>query len=153
MDVRVTGLVALEKKLTALPTKVARKVIRQALRKGAKPVKASVKTNAVAMVGGEMGSLIAKATAIRAVGQRPGRASVGVVLTAKYNDDFVHIAKDGKRSYIPSAIEFGHTGPGGGEKVTPANPFARRAWHTQKPKALSIIQNALRAGVEREAQM
>ena len=39
------------------------------------------------------------------------KAFAAVSIPKKYNDQFVHITKDGKRYYIPTAVEYGHRPP------------------------------------------
>ena len=42
------------------------------------------------------------------------KAFAAVYIPKSYNDKFVVTTKDGKRYYIPTAVEYGHAGPGGG---------------------------------------
>ena len=42
------------------------------------------------------------------------KAFAAAYIPKEYNDKFVVTTKDGKRYYIPTAVEYGHAGPGGG---------------------------------------
>lgn len=42
------------------------------------------------------------------------KAFAAAYIPKSYNDKFVVTTKDGKRYYIPTAVEYGHAGPGGG---------------------------------------
>lgn len=179
---QVIGAEDLEKKLQGLGAKVAGKVVRPALRAGAKVVQAAAKSSAVSVVGGKMGGQIAKAIKVRANVQGPGRKrkrrrgeytiSVAIIpQTGK--DELVYLTKGsasslethrlvgGYRYFIPSAIEYGHAFPGrGGKGVSgakppkdvAARPFMRPAFDTAGRGAIKISAEQMRRGIEAAAQ-
>lgn len=139
----VEGAKELERMLSQIGGKVSKKIVRQAVRKGLKPVLAAVKSNASTMVGGAMGAKIAKNTKIKA----PKRQKRGQYLLATQvvsDPDFKHINKDGTRHWIPSAIEFGH----GSSKEEAALPFMRKAADSQGDNAMNITIKELGSGIE-----
>ena len=153
-----------------------------ALRAGAKPVRAKGRTNILTMVSGsakfrgqekgykgriKAGEIkrikehitgkMRKALVTRSQHRRSlpkGQKGVNVTMSADYNDDFVHISKSGNRTYIPTAIEYGHKmvifGNKTGRRVAPI-PFLRRAWDATKHTARKIIVQKMWEGIKAEA--
>ena len=116
-----------------LETKASKKIIRKAVRDTAKVVQKEMKTNAKSIVGGMMGRLIARHIKVRAQKkQKRGSFGVNVWIDPKANDEFVHITKDGRRHYIPTAIEWGH---GQAKEIS----FMRRAWDKTKNNLLKFL--------------
>jgi hypothetical protein len=123
-DVNITGAVEVERALAAMGEKIAKKTVRQGVRTAGKITVERTKQNANALVGGKMGSLIAKNVQIRAF-KRQRRGSYGMSVRLKASvEDFIHIAEHSKyptgRTYIPFAIEYGH------DNAAPI-PWARNA--------------------------
>lgn len=148
MRATITGAKELERALGELPKKIARTVVRKAVRKGAKIMAAEAKSNARRNVGGSMGKLIARRIGVSAATrQRPG--SYTMYMDVKADEEFVHVSKDGNRSWIPNAIEYGHIARGGG--FVPPNPYLRPAFDSKKGEAISIMTREIRDGVVREA--
>ena len=145
--VELKGAEQLNRALEQLGGAGARKVARSAIRKGAKPIQASAKSNARSIVGGSLGAALAKYVKIKAFSRSVARRvpGVSVLVDAAGNDEFVVTSKAGRRNYIPSAIEYGH------DNAAPI-PFMRQAFETKKAAALSAVTSALRAGIEREAK-
>lgn len=150
-SVQIEGGKLLERKLLALERKVAKKIVRSAVRKGAKVVLRATKANAKSMVGGSVGSLISKNTAVRVFKkQRRGQFGVGIKQRPGI-PQFEHITKSGVRYYIPSAIEYGHALPGAGgskQKDIAAIPFMRSAFDSTREAAKQVVINTMRAGIE-----
>ncbi len=146
ISIRLEGADILERKLKALEAKTAKKIVRKAVRAGAKPVLQAAKANAANMVGGTMGRLIKKNIKIRAFRkQRRGSFGVGIQ-TAPDVPEFIHINKgDGKRQYIPAAIEYGHDN-------VPAIPFMRKAADEKLKGSAKIIGREIAAGIEATAK-
>lgn len=97
----------------------------------------NAKRNAAQTVGGNMGSAIAKAMAVRVM-TKLKKGSYGHKVIVKDTDAMVHEAKyTGVRSYIPNAIEYGHAGPyqAGGMKVAQPKPFMRPAFEESRRAA------------------
>lgn len=133
--VTITGLDTLDRKLRALPKVVAKRVVRKGVRAALKPLHQRARANARAIGRGakgnsraarraaSMGPLIAKHIVIKAPRkQRPGTYALHVQMRAGV-PEFIHVSESGHRSYIPSAIEFGH----GANKDQAAIPHLRPA--------------------------
>lgn len=136
----------LERTLLSLERKVAKKVIRKAGRKAMKPILGSAKQNARTMVGGTMGTLLATGLILRAF-RRQRRSSYGLNIRLKAAiKEFIHIAKDGTRYYIPAAIEYGHDSAA-------AIPFMRAAFEANKGKTFVIMHNEIWHGIKLEAKI
>ena len=78
------GFEGLDKTLSALPKKVAKKIVRKATRESAKVTLKQVKANAKSMIGGNMGALIAKHAKV-IVFKHQRRGSYGVQIGMKPN--------------------------------------------------------------------
>lgn len=142
LSMTLSGDKALERKLRKLPNTVAKKVVRSAVRKGAKPILAAAKANAAGMVGGQMGSLLRRFLTIRAFRrQRRGSYGVRVDVNEKGDEYFIDVSKSGKRNWIPAAIEYGHDN-------APAIPFMRSAMDRTKEQAIEVTKRELRNGIE-----
>jgi HK97 gp10 family phage protein len=140
-----TGFEAFDLKLKAMENKVAKKIVRQATKAGAKNTLKRVKANALSMVGGEMGTLIARSAKVF-VFKHQRRGSWGVQIGMDPREDrFIHISQSGRRNYIPSAIEYGH---GNARPI----PYIRRAWEETKREDVKIMGKKLKEGIEREAK-
>lgn len=142
----LAGAQELERKLKNLPTKVAKKAVRQAVRAGGKPTLAQAKANASALVGGTMGGLIAANLVLRAQRrQRRGSYGVNVMMRPKRDELFVHTSKAGRRTYIPAAIEYGH---GSARPIS----FMRTGWDITKMQAKRIVEQTLWSGIQKAAK-
>ena len=147
----VIGLRELNKKLDNLEKKTAKKVIKTALRKGSKVIRDEAKKNAVSMVGGQMGNMLKKNIITRAF-KRPKRGFYGLFTGMRADvPEFAEVSKDGRRNYIPAAIEYGHAAPGAGGKksikTVPAIPFMRKAADTKGGQAKQVAVNEIRKGI------
>ncbi len=110
--------------------------------------------NAMSIVGGEMGAAISKALKVRVM-TRMKKGNYGVKVLLEEPDQFVHETKDGKRHFIPAAIEYGHAFPGRGggkspPKDVPAKPFARTAFESKRYQTQERAARLLWAKLERE---
>lgn len=154
----ITGAKEIDKKLHKLATKDVSTSARKSTRESQKAVMLpAVKSNAEGMVGGSMGTLIAKNLTVRAM-TKMQRGSYGAKVVIKPTDAFVYFSADGTRSYIPNAIEYGHAAPGdaGGTKIVGPNPFQRKAYE-QKRKPLAahfsrMIVRLIEAAAKRGAK-
>ena len=141
ISITLVGAKELERKLSTLEKKTAKKIIRKAVRAGTKIIHNAVKENALSMVGGKMGSLLKKNVIVRAwKKQRRGGYGVGVSLR-KDVPEFVSISAAGKKSYIPAAIEYGHDNAA-------ALPFMRKAYDAHGEKAKQTTMNEIDKGVK-----
>lgn len=152
ISIQLEGGKDLERKLAALEKKVAKKVVRKAVRAAQKPVLTAIKANARSMVGGHMGGLIASNVVLRAQKkQRRGSYAMNVRLKGESEGapaELIHVTKEGKRHFIPAAIEFGH-GPG---KEQVAIPFGRSAADSTRAETLRILAAELKKGIEQVAK-
>ena len=147
ITMKIDGAKEIEKMLDRLGTKVGKKVVKSALKTAAKTPLAQAKSNAKGTVGGSMGGLIAKFVKARMMSKmRKGNFGVAVEVSAKGNDYFVGYTSEGKRYYIPAAIEYGH------DNVAPRS-FMRNAWDVTKSKAFAIATNHMRKGIEKVAKI
>jgi hypothetical protein len=153
IEMKLEGGRELEAKLLNIERKMGKKIVRQAVREGGKEILTAAKSNARGIVGGRMGAVIAKALQVRAMKkQRQGQYAVQVRHSEKYNDELVDTTKDGRRHYVPNAIEYGHAAPGDarGAKTVPARPYLRPAFDSRKGRATKLVHKTLIDGVERE---
>ncbi len=151
-SMELTGAAELEKKLATLEPKIGKKVMRQALRKGAKVIQQAQKAAAASNVGGEMGQLIAKNIIVRALKKKRKNQYGALSLIRPGVEELIHTSADGTRYFIPAAIEFGHAAPGAGgsgAKDVPAVPFARPGFDATKKQAATTTISEIRKGIER----
>jgi len=138
--VRLDGAKELEKKLASLESKVSKKVVRKAVRMAQKPVLAKIKANALSMVGGEMGSLIAKNLQLKTGKQKKGSYRIGVQIREEVAA-FVDNSDAGVQYYIPAAVEFGHDNAA-------AIPFMRNAHESTRQIAENIFAQEIKLGID-----
>lgn len=144
---KVKGLADLDKKLGNMEKKVAKKIVRSAVRKAQNITKKKAKANAQSMVGGEMGQKIAGALKVKSVNkQKKGSYALQVAIDPTKADEFVHYTKDGKRYYIPTAVEYGHKKVGGG-KVAPIGYMREASDATEKQRVNTMISE-IKKGVD-----
>ncbi len=142
----VRGQKELERKLKALDSRVKGRLVRKAVKSGADVIKHQVESNAVTMVGGDMGELLSRRLGTRRF-RKQKKGSYGVALRIRPGPlEFVWITQDGTRQYVPAAIEFGHADRAGG--FVPAIPFMRTAFDSKVRRSVQVIGNILKIGVE-----
>lgn len=134
VDISVLGDKALERKLRKLDERVQKKIVRKALRSGAKPVLADAKAYVPIDTGALESEL--KITASRA---RRGFFGVQVATPPR---SILGIGPDDK-GYYPAILEYGS------DKMEPI-PYLRPAFDNNRGRALAIIRDVLVKGV-REA--
>ena len=138
ISINLKGDKLLEKKLAGLDRKVARKAVRKGVRAGLKPVLNAAKSNAVSMVGGNMGGLLKRNLVIKAPKRQRVKGSYLLRVTLREGvEEFEHVSEAGKMSYIPSAIEYGH------DAAQPI-PFMRKASDSELRKAPAIFSEVVR---------
>ncbi len=144
----IEGAEAMERLLRELPNKMSKKIVRQGVRAGQKPILVRAKENARSNVGGRLGALIARRMKIKIPKrQKPGQYLLSVQVT---NDpEFIHITKDGTRHWIPVNVEYGH----GPDKDQVARPYLRPAGDSEQEKAIKITSAKIAEGIEREAKL
>ena len=153
---RTEGFELLDAKLARLENNVAKKIVKDATRLGAKNTLKKIKNNAKSMIGGNMGGLIAKHSVIK-VFKYQRRGSWGVQIGMRPNVpefDYWPVGSSsslssrktkGKKSYIPAALEHGH------DNAKPI-PFIRAAWAATTKQDVQIMSRELKKGIEREAK-
>ncbi len=150
LTVSIQGMRELDRKLKALDARVKRKIVRVAVRRGADIIKHQAKSNAATMVGGDMGSLLARHLSTKRF-RRQKRGSYGVAVWMRPDVvDFVWVTQDGTREYIPAAIEFGHYGgwQQHNPSFVPAIPFIRTAFDSKVQASIRVIGHTLKMGIE-----
>ncbi|MCP4567637.1 MAG: hypothetical protein GY841_08665 [FCB group bacterium] len=152
ITIKFDGIDEIERKLTAIAdVKKAKTIARRGVRAGGKDhILPEVKKNAQSMVGGKTGARLRVASELKPwpAKYQKGGYGMGVQLDADFNEPFLHITKDGKRYYIPFAIEYGHAYPGRGGGSSPPKdvapvPFMRKAYDSQKRPAVDKIIDTL----------
>jgi len=148
VSIVLEGGAELQRKLDGLERKVSRQTIRNAIREAQKVMVEAAKISALTIVGGKMGSLIARSFALRAAKRRMARSSYSMHVLLKANPEFRYRTKVGREHYIPAAIEYGH----GRNREQAARPFMRRASESSRSKVLSRFTEILRQGIEAVAK-
>ena len=146
-EIRIEGAKELEKKLTRLPGKVAKKVVTQSLRKGAAIIRKRTKALAPRKTGTLRKSIITRAAKSRR--NFPGvKALLQFFNTRKFPQLIVH-SSSGDRGFYPAAVEYGRAAKGkaGGRKVTRPKSFVRAGFHSSKKQAEAAILKALKTGI------
>ena len=130
----VKGLKRLNKNIDLLEKKVAKKVIKKAVREtGKATILKAARANAKSILGGDLGKLISKATKLQPnKKQRKGQYAMMVKPSDKFNDELTHTSKAGRVTYIPYAIEYGH---GNAKPI----PIFRKAYLSMKDKAEKLM--------------
>lgn len=141
----LTGGKELNAKLLRLENKVGKKVVKTAVRASTKPMLNTGKSNARSMIGGTMGALIAKNfKALVFKFQRPGSWGMQVGMKPDV-PELEEYSADGRKNYIPAALEYGHDNAA-------AVPFIRNAWDATVKKAKTIIGRELKKGIDAAAK-
>jgi HK97 gp10 family phage protein len=142
-SLKIEGGKALERKLAALPGKVANKIVSKALRAGAKIILAESKIRAPKKSG-----LLARSLKVRSGKRRRGTARM-VVQT-----------KDGDyrgETFYGAFVYFGHRigsrKLGDRRKVAKANPFLKDAFEHAKHRATAELTNVLRDEIVKAAKV
>ncbi len=147
VEFKVKGLEETLRRMKQLPVKVAKKVIRQSLRDGAKKVLPAVQALAPVKSGTLKKSLKVRARLGRKRGRtKPGRVQIQVGMQAgDYKGE----------SFYGSFQELGwKTGSrklGDQRKQNPGLHFTEKGFEQTKDSALSAIVEGMKAGIEREA--
>ena len=159
----IEGGEQLAENLGTLGNRIAKTVVRQAVRAAQGPMLRQAIANArglphsekqlfVAGKRGEedirMAELIARNIVIAAPRrQKPGTYALHVQLRRDVPEFLHHSPRTGKDSYIPAAIEFGH----GADPQRAARPFMRPAATGTMQEVLRVLSEELGNGILREA--
>lgn len=152
IELQIEGLDLLDRKLAGLPGKVAKKVVRSAVRNAQKIALEAIKRSTMRLPVslrrfGTMAGGICGAWYLRVPKRQiPGSYALHVAL-ANLPQFFHKSERTGKTSYIPAAIEFGH----GATKEKAARPFARPAADQSRPRVQAQLEQDLGQGIDRAA--
>lgn len=149
----ITGAKELNRKLMSLAPRIAKKVIRQAVRPAAKLIQSAAKS----FVAVDTGAL-KKSIKVRAL--KRSQTRIGMTVATNAGDNFFK-----GRTFYGGFLEFGfRRGKRSGAlrdyiKATgedprgevPPRPFMKKAFEAQRDQAGAMIVSILRAGIEREA--
>lgn len=152
----IVGAKEVKRAFRELEPKLARKVIRQAIRKGLKPVLTAARRNApVSHPGGKTGvgrdSQGRFVSLARESGHSPGELRKSIKLRA---------SRKRKRGVIGMTVSVSAKNPGAkfygafvdlGTKKIKARNFMRHAYEQNKAQAQEIARREILAGIEREA--
>lgn len=140
-DMTIKGADELDRKLSQMEPKIAKKHMAKALRAGAKLVLQATRARVPVLTGALKQSL-----AVRVGKRKRGRKeqSIQVLIDTKKVPELVTIGKDGKRYFYPAAIEYG-------TRRMAAKPFMRPAFDASKMEALNATMIALRNAIDQEA--
>jgi HK97 gp10 family phage protein len=166
----LTGFLELDRQLATLESKVSKKIVRTAVREGEKVAMKAAKSNALSMVGGNMGRLIARNMALRAFKhQRKGSYGMRLGLNpdvvefqglrlgshtrvsfergkgAAVGNIFRKIGGSVGRWYIPAALEYGH---GNAKPI----PFMRKAYDSSRAAMIKKMKQIMKQGIEKAAK-
>jgi hypothetical protein len=169
ISMQIINAQAVQNALNKFEKKISKKIVRDAVRAGSKPLLTDVKSNAKSLTSTQIkgikksariGSIIARSLHLKVIKasvlrRKYGRDAWGQTIVPKKgsNDLFASISKAGKRYYIPAAIEYGHAFPGrggSGAKDVPAKKFIRPAWDKHKAKMPSIFKQHLIRAIREE---
>lgn len=145
IKMEMTGARQLRKLFKKLPTGVARRVLRKAVKAAQKPVlkayKANVRGTKKNVKGGGVGTVsgaLRKAPGIKAVllgrGRRGGRIAMSFVGPKSKHAPHAHLIEFGTRLGVPAYAPL------------------RRAWNANKQQVKRILKAELKAGIKREAK-
>jgi hypothetical protein len=151
VELQIEGLAELDRKLQGLPTKIARGIIRTAVREAQKITLNLVKARTAALPistrrMGKIRDLMEKGWQLR-VPQKQFAGSYAIQVQMDRIPELKETSKrTGKEAYIPAALEYGH------DPNVPAHPFARPATEEATPLVEMVLADALGKGIEQAAQ-
>ena len=135
LSIKIDGLAELGKQLESLPAKVAKKILRPAIRKASKPLAAECKATAPVGPTGNLKRSF-KVRAMKMKGRRR-KNGVGVVITSPGSGRAPHA------HLVEKGTALRRTKKGRVTGVMPANPFMQRAAEKTFPAVVQIFKNEL----------
>jgi len=151
VSIGIEGDKRLQRKLAALERRDKTKIVKKGLREASKILRDAARQNARSMVGGQMGSLLARTLKYYMLRMRR-RDLYGMQVRHKADvPELVDTTKDDQKYYIPAAIEYGHALPGyggSGRKDVGPIPYVRRAYDEKEDAAKLAFEACLRRQVE-----
>ena len=141
-NIKLQGARRLDRKLRMLPTRLAKKGIRQGLRAGAKIVHAQAVANAPVDT-----ELLKKSLKVRAIKRR--RGSIGVAVQTK-DGNFKGETFYG--AFQELGWKHGSRKLGNARKQIPGKHYMKRAAESKKEEAAQAVADVIAVGVVREAK-
>lgn len=166
IDFQLEGAQELNASLLALGKDIATRIGRRVTRKAVDGARSAIQATARNMVGGKMGNLLANNLEVTSGRSRGYTVSAIVGISAKANPQMVNISYSGNRTYIPTAIEYGHVIVGRGQgfvgvrsqgairrfthgrKRAAAIPFMRSGFERSKDFMIHTLTTELRSQIE-----
>jgi len=142
IDISLLGDKALTRKLNKLPNRVQKKVVRQSMRKAAKPLLTSIK-HAIGeiRVTGEHTDRLRRGMKIKSVKRSRSRLGVEIITPRRQELDIA----DSDKSYWPANIELG-------TRNAPPQKFIRDTVDSNRTQTMGIIRREIASGIIREAK-
>lgn len=164
LKIEVEGIEKIIKRFSQMAQKDVGNITKKALKEGGKITLEKTKENTGSMVGGKMGKLLSRYLGLRFMAKMyHGFYGVKCEMNKSGNTVFVHVSKSGNRSYIPTAIEYGHAGPNtttgkrtskhiremAKQKVAAPIPFMKHAADETRQQAQRKTMQIIKAELER----
>jgi HK97 gp10 family phage protein len=146
IDIRMIGDKRLVRKFNRLPDKLQKKMLRPAMRKAMKPIKAMAETLI------PVGSGALKAGGLKISALKRSRSRFGIILATPTR---ATLGIPGEASgYYPIHVELGHRVVIKGKTVgkVAGQSYMRKAMEATKPQARKILANELRRRIAAEAK-
>jgi HK97 gp10 family phage protein len=152
----IEGAKQLDKKLIALGPRIAKKVVRQAIRPAAKGIQRTAQANAPVDTGA-----LKKSIKVRAL--KRSRTRIGITVATNSSDNLFKGKefyggllefgfRRGKRTNaIKQAQKKGKVLESDNRPLVPPRPFMKPAFDSNRDRAGQMIVDNLRSGIEREA--
>lgn len=154
VDIKVFGNKALERSLSSFPARIQKKVVRSALRKSLKHLKAHVVRNLSGHpVSPVSGRYLAAMTAAKPKALPRTRSVIGVGIAIPTREE-LGIPPDYKKGFYPFSVEYGYTRSTktGGTVTVPAKAPIRRAVNAHQAEELRFMGDDIGRGIYREAR-
>lgn len=158
VNVQVQGVKEFSAMLDRLEKKTITKIAKSICKQSMKPMLAAAKSNALALRGGEISTLLSKKLKIYIIKKRNLRTGhFGSKITFQPKvAEFVSVSKSGRLNYIPHAIEYGHAAPGAGgsgSKDVAAKPFIRPAFDSKKGAVEQLANKLVKKFIDSQENM
>jgi Bacteriophage HK97-gp10, putative tail-component len=131
----ITGIKAIDRKLRRLEPRVQRKVVRQSMRAGLKPMQAEVKSEVPVESGLTRSAVVVRSNRSR----RRGVISLAVRISGK-KAGLVKTTKAGRRVFYPAVVEYKH------------DAFMRRSFDSKGKTSRDVAMDRIRRGVDEEVK-
>lgn len=168
ISMKIENAQAIQNALNKFENKIAKKIVRDGLKKSFKPVLKRIKVNARALDTGRkkgkkasqrIGHRIATALKMQPFRkQKKGSYGLKIWIPSKNAEQFIEISeRTGHRNYIPMAIEYGHAFPGrglgggrGAPKDVPAKSFMRKELDYARTEPINKFRQEIIRAIRKE---